>query len=85
MMVTKGISVQNFDLGTCTNDGCSGSSLFRLDRTTAGASWQFNWEGARGRVRAGRLRAGRGRAPLRSVQARLPGLEPAGGQPCLAV
>jgi hypothetical protein len=46
MMVTKGIRAEGFDTGTCTADGCSGNSLFRLDRTTAGSSWQFNWEGA---------------------------------------
>lgn len=49
MMSTRGLSFEDVDFGSsCTDAGCRGNALFRVDRTNTGSSWQFNWEGAQG-------------------------------------
>jgi hypothetical protein len=43
MMVTKGITCTNCDLGSCSGNSCSGGAFFRVDETYRGSSWLFNW------------------------------------------
>jgi hypothetical protein len=43
MMVTKGITCNNCDMGTCSGSTCTGGAFFRVDETYRGASWLFNW------------------------------------------
>jgi hypothetical protein len=48
MMVTKGITCNNCDVGTCTGLSgltCTGGAFFRVDQTYRGSSWYFNWLG----------------------------------------
>ncbi|WIA35607.1 hypothetical protein OEZ86_004028 [Tetradesmus obliquus] len=48
MMVTKGISCINCDMGSCSGGSCSGGAFFRVDETYRGSSWLFNWLDADG-------------------------------------
>jgi hypothetical protein len=54
MMATKGITVVDFDAGTCTASGCTGNSLFRCAagmgspaaaRGALGTSFHCEWQG----------------------------------------
>ncbi|KAF6266444.1 hypothetical protein COO60DRAFT_1669869 [Scenedesmus sp. NREL 46B-D3] len=43
MMVTKGITCSNCDMGRCSGSTCTGGAFFRVDETYRGSSWFFNW------------------------------------------
>lgn len=43
MMVTKDITCNNCDLGTCANGKCTGGAFFRVDQTYRSSSWFFTW------------------------------------------
>jgi hypothetical protein len=50
MMVTKGITCNNCDVGNCpagsTNGlDCTGGAFYRVDQTYRGSSWLHNWLG----------------------------------------
>lgn len=43
MMVTKGITCIDCDMGTCSGSVCTNTAFFRVDVKYTGSSWLFNW------------------------------------------